>query len=70
VLILKVVSAGGASRKALPIRKNLGGGIHTPRVFAYEWQGKDLRDTESVRVADKGLIGGYFCVFAHDGRDL
>ncbi len=25
------------------------------RVFAYEWQGKDLRDTECVRVASKGL---------------
>src|SRR5579864_666487 len=48
--------------------KNFVGGIHTPRVFAYEWQGKDLRDREFVRVAGKGLTGGHFCVFAHDGR--
>jgi len=39
-------------------------------VFAYEWQGKDLRDRECVRVASKGLTGGVFCVFAHDGRDV
>ncbi len=31
------------------------------RVFAYEWQGKDLRDTEYVRVANKGLTNGLFC---------
>src|SRR5713101_5701325 len=31
------------------------------RVFAYEWQGKDLRDTECVRVANKGLTERHFC---------
>src|SRR5713226_7830279 len=31
------------------------------RVFAYEWQGKDLRDTECVRVASKGLTKRRFC---------
>src|SRR5713226_5222841 len=31
------------------------------RVFAYEWQGKDLRNTECVRVASKGLTGRHFC---------
>src|SRR5713226_6970134 len=31
------------------------------RVFAYEWQGKDLRDTECVRVANKGLTKRHFC---------
>jgi len=47
-----------------------GGGIHTPRVFAYEWQTKGLRDRECVRVASKGLTDELFCIFAHDGRDL
>jgi hypothetical protein len=31
------------------------------RVFSYEWQGKDLRDTECVRVASKGLTKRHFC---------
>ena len=31
------------------------------RVFAYEWQGKDLRDRECVRVANKGLTKPHFC---------
>src|SRR5260370_13980255 len=31
------------------------------RVFAYEWQGKDLRDTECARVASKGLTKRHFC---------
>jgi hypothetical protein len=31
------------------------------RVFAYEWQAKDLRDTECVRVANNGLTEGHFC---------
>ncbi len=31
------------------------------RVFAYEWQGKDLRDKECVRVASKGLTERHFC---------
>ena len=34
------------------------------RVFAYEWQAKGLRDRECVRVAEKGLTGGHFCVSA------
>ena len=42
------------------------GVVHTSRVFAYEWQGKDLRDRECVGEAGKGLTGGRFCVFAHD----
>ena len=31
------------------------------RVFAYEWQGKDLRDKECVRVASKGVTKRHFC---------
>jgi hypothetical protein len=31
------------------------------RVFAYEWQGKELRDRECVKVANKGLAGRPFC---------
>jgi hypothetical protein len=38
------------------------------RVFAYEWQGKDLRDRECVRVAGKGLTGGHFCALAQEAR--
>ena len=45
------------------------GGAYTSRVFAYEWQGKELRDRECVRVAGKGLTGGHFCVLTHDGRE-
>src|SRR5216684_7762273 len=30
-------------------------------LVAYEWQGKDLRDTECVRVAGKGLTKRHFC---------
>jgi hypothetical protein len=37
------------------------GGAPTSRVFAYEWQAKDLRDRECVRVAGKGLTGVRFC---------
>ena len=33
------------------------------RVFAYEWQAKELRDREFVRVARKGLTGARFCAF-------
>src|SRR5579859_1101601 len=44
-------------------------GTHT-RVFAYEWQGKDLRDREFVRVAGKGLTGGRFCAFGAGSRGL
>ena len=61
VLILKGVNASGEWR-VVSGEKDLGGGV-TPlsRVFAYEWQGKDLRDTECVRVAGKGLTEGHFC---------
>ncbi len=41
--------------------KNLGAVAPVSRVFAYEWQGKDLRDTECVRVASKGLTKRHFC---------
>ena len=37
------------------------------RVFAYEWQGKDLRDKECVRVANKGVTERDFCASAQDG---
>ena len=61
VLILKVVNASGEWRVASG-EKNLGGGVAPlSRVFAYEWQGKDLRDRECVRVAGKGLTEGRFC---------
>jgi hypothetical protein len=36
------------------------------RVFAYEWQAKDLRGRECVRVANKGLAERCFCTLAHD----
>jgi hypothetical protein len=36
-------------------------------VFAYEWQTKELQNTECVRVANTGLTGGRFCAF--DARD-
>ena len=61
VLILKGVNASGEWRVASG-EKNLGGDVAPlSRVFAYEWQGKDLRDTECARVAGKGLTGGHFC---------
>src|SRR6266446_5798052 len=64
VLILKGVNASGEWCAASG-EKNLGGGVAPPsRVFAYEWQGKDLRDRECVRVAGKGLTGGHFCASA------
>jgi hypothetical protein len=56
--------------KEVKERGELGTGIPISRVFAYEWQGKDLRDRERVRVAGKGLTGGHFCASARDGRDL
>ena len=46
--------------------KNLGVGAHPSRVFAYEWQGKELRDRECVRVASKGLAERRFCVSAQE----
>ena len=37
-------------------------------MFAYEWQAKDLRDREFVRVANTGLTEMYFCACgARDG---
>jgi hypothetical protein len=39
------------------------GVAHPSRVFAYEWQGKDLRDAECVRVAAKGLMSARICAF-------
>ena len=36
------------------------------RVFAYEWQAKDLRDRECVRVAGKGVTGTCFAFLAHE----
>src|ERR1700680_2272575 len=36
-------------------RHKTGGVTPLSRVFAYEWQAKDLRDTECVRVANKRL---------------
>src|SRR5216683_5104661 len=61
VLILKGVKSSGEWRVASG-EEDLGGGV-TPlsRVFAYEWQGKGLRDRECVRVAGKGLTEGHFC---------
>jgi hypothetical protein len=38
-------------------------------VFAYEWQGKDLRDRECVRAANNGLTRTCFCAFAHDSAE-
>ncbi len=44
------------------LEQKLGAAV-TPisRVFAYEWQGKDLPDREFVRVAGKGLTERHFC---------
>ena len=61
VLILNLVSGRGLSRTAWVNEKNLGGAAPLSRVFAYEWQGKDLRDRECVRVANKGLARRAFC---------
>ena len=61
VLILKGVNASDGLCVASG-EKNSGGGVAPlSRVFAYEWQGKDLRDRECVRVAGKGLTEGHFC---------
>jgi hypothetical protein len=60
VLILKVVNGSGEWRVASG-EEDLGGAVAPlSRVFAYEWQGKDLRDRECVRVASKGLTEGHF----------
>src|SRR5260370_3397541 len=38
------------------------------RVFAQEWQAKELRDTECVRVASKGLTKRHFCASVQQTR--
>ena len=48
--------------------KNLESVGPSSRVFAYEWQGKELRDRECVRVASKGLAEPHFCVFAQETK--
>jgi hypothetical protein len=68
VLILKVDTnegcTGGRGRKG-----GEGNALGPPSpVFAYEWQGKELRETERVRVAGKGLAEPNFCVSAQ-GED-
>ena len=58
VLILKEMekpSGGSGEWRVASGEKNLGAVAPVSRVFAYEWQGKDLRDKECVRVAGKGL---------------
>jgi hypothetical protein len=53
----------------LQCRAKLVATVDTPsRVFAYEWQAKDLRDTECVRAANKGVTGRRFCTSAQDER--
>ena len=61
VLILKGVNASGEWRVASGEKDLRGGVAPLSRVFAYEWQRKDLRDRECVRVAGKGLTEGHFC---------
>ena len=74
MLILKVVREEGSPQRHREHGEETAGEnwgmVYTPRVFAQERQGKDLRDRESVRVAGKELTGGPFCAFAHDGGDL
>ena len=67
VLILNLVSTRGLSRTVWVNEKNLGGAAPLSPVFAYEWQGKDLRDRECVRVANKGVTERHFCASAQDG---
>ncbi len=61
VLILKGVNVSGELCVASGEKDLRGGETPLSRVFAYEWQGKDLRDTQCVRVAGKGLTEGHFC---------
>jgi hypothetical protein len=44
-----------------------GGVAPISRVFAYEWQGQDLRDRECVKVAGKGLTDVFFLCFGARG---
>src|SRR5579864_6732021 len=71
MLILKLVREEDLPQRHRDTERRLGSlrAAETPpsRVFAYEWQTKGLRDRECARVAGKGLTGGHFCVFAHDG---
>ena len=63
VLILKGISDSTHGESSVGV---------TPlsRVFAYEWQAKDLRDREFVRVASKGLREWHFCASAQDGMRI
>src|SRR5712692_11912930 len=54
-------SGGSGEWRVASGEKNLGAVAPVSRVFAYEWQGKDLRDRECVRVAGKGLTKRHFC---------
>src|SRR5216684_7496659 len=54
-------SGGSGEWRVASGEKNLGAVAPVSRVFAYEWQGKDLRDTEYVRVTSKGLTKRHFC---------
>src|SRR5713226_8632617 len=54
-------SGGSGEWRVACGEKNLGAVAPVSRVFAYEWQGKDLRDTECVRVASKGVTKRHFC---------
>src|SRR5260370_26742757 len=54
-------SGGSGEWRVASGEKNLGAVAPVSRVFAYEWQGKDLRDKECVRVASKGLTKRHFC---------
>src|SRR5260370_3777854 len=54
-------SGGSGVWRVASGEKNLGAVAPVSRVFAYEWQGKDLRDKECVRGASKGLTKRHFC---------
>jgi hypothetical protein len=43
------------------VEEFFGGKSHAIPVFSYEWQGKDLREEECLRVANKGLRKCGFC---------
>ena len=63
VLILKAFRASGVPQLSLRVKRIFEGEAHPSRVFAYEWQGKGLRDRECVRVANTGLRRARFCAF-------